>query len=187
MADPLITVAIARRLFSYDAETGKLYWNKRPRSDFGDDRHWNAFNTKSAGKEVGSPTKWGHLRFRLRKTGYQVHRVVWLMAYGEWPKQVDHIDGNPANNRLENLREVSQLLNCRNAARRKDNNSGITGISHAEKSNRWVATVGDSGRKIHLGHYKTLEEAVAARQAAVKVLGYHQNHGREKVNLSRPL
>ncbi|MBP8234471.1 MAG: HNH endonuclease [Rhizorhabdus sp.] len=179
MADPLITAEIARRLFSYDAKTGKLYWNSRPRSDFGDDRHWRAFNTKSAGKEVGSPTKWGHLRFRLRKTGYQVHRVVWLMAYGEWPEQVDHIDGNPDNNRLDNLREVNHLLNCRNAARRKDNTSGVTGISRTRRSGRWSAAISDGKNRVHLGDYRTLEEAIAAREAAAKVLGYHANHGRQ--------
>jgi hypothetical protein len=178
MADLVLTPEIARRLFSYDAETGKLYWNERPRSDFNSARHWNGFNTKSAGKEVGTPSKWGHLRFRIRKDSFQVHRVIWLMAYGEWPEQVDHIDGDPGNNRLENLREVNHLLNCRNAARRKDNSSGITGISRSSKSDRWVATIGDRGSQIHLGDYRTLEEAIAAREAAAKVLGYHVNHGR---------
>lgn len=181
MAVKTFTPERARRLFLYDHETGKLFWRERPRSDFLDARHWNGFNTKSAGREVGTPMKSGHLRVRFGEAGFLVHRIIWLIEYGEWPEQIDHIDGNPANNRLSNLREVNQLLNCKNAARRSDNQSGTTGISRASHSGRWVATISNDGQRVHLGQYKTLDEAVAARKAAEKVLGYHKNHGRENV------
>lgn len=68
--------------------------------------------------------------FLISKAAYRCHRVVWFLCKGEDPYgfEIDHIDGNPWNNKIENLRKVTRETNVRNAKKRKDNDSGVTGI-----------------------------------------------------------
>ena len=62
---------------------------------------------------------------------YPIHRVIWTLEVGEIPDEfiIDHIDGNPFNNTLENLRCIHSFDNPRNAKKRKDNKTGLTGVS----------------------------------------------------------
>ena len=89
-------------IFRYDPETGFLYWrhNKMGRQH---------------GKPAGHQSKNGYIRVMLDYRMYLAHRVIWLLSHKEWPSQhIDHIDGNPANNKLENLRDVSRSTNLLN-------------------------------------------------------------------------
>jgi len=102
------------------------------------------------------------------------HRVAWALHYGEWPKhEIDHINGNKRDNRIQNLRDVPHLLNQRNRGLRADNTSGADGVSWM-KAGFWRVTV--AGK--YLGIFKDFEAAVAARKSAEQAHGYHVNHGR---------
>lgn len=97
---------------------------------------------------------------------------------GEDPLVIDHINGNRGDDRFENLRDVTPLLNARNAALFSSNKSGFPGVEFHSRDLVWTAKIGVGGKQTHLGNFKTKEEAIAARIGAEVVLDYHVNHGR---------
>lgn len=110
----------------------------------------------------------------------RVSRVVWAMTYGYWPKlEIDHIDGNPLNNRIDNLREVDHVTNGRNQRTPTNNTTGVCGVYRYRTGDKWVAAIKVNYKKIHLGLFDTIEEAAAARKEAEIKYGFHENHGRE--------
>jgi hypothetical protein len=109
---------------------------------------------------------------------HQAHRVAWAIHFGEWPKFIDHINGDKTDNRIENLRAVSFVENTRNRKRPTNNSSGHAGIYWHTKERRWVARIGDGAGRKRLGSFLNLDDAVAARRKAEVDLGYHPNHGR---------
>ena len=131
-----------------------------------------------AGSVCGSPGGDGYLHFRYLGRHYYVHRVIWLVEHGEEAEQIDHINGNRTDNRIENLRSVSCMENMRNQKARKTNTSGVTGVSWCQHKKRWLARIHAGGRNRFLGYFKTLDEAKAERKSAEALHGYHANHGR---------
>lgn len=110
-----------------------------------------------------------------------LHRVLWEEANGPIPEgmQIDHINGDRYDNRLENLRVVTRQENMRNARRSCSNTSGVTGVSWNKRDQKWQAKIyDDNGKQVHLGFHANLDDAVAARKEAEERLGYHANHGR---------
>jgi hypothetical protein len=108
---------------------------------------------------------------------YSGSHLVWVLAKGCWPEEeIDHKDGNPMNNRIDNLRPATRIVNSRNLKLFKNNTSGHAGIQYKMSSKRWQVRAG----KCHIGVYDTLEEAIKARKAAIKKLGYHSNHGKTR-------
>ena len=165
-----LTPDALRKLVSYDPESGVLTWKPRAGK-----KNWNA---RFAGMECftardGKGYRHGSI---LGKT-MLYHRLAWVVYYGEFPTTVvDHINGDKDDNRICNLRQVSQKLNARNAKMSSRNKSGVTGVRYS--SGKWLADIGVDMRCIYLGSFNTFEEAVAARKAAEKLHGYHANHGR---------
>lgn len=93
------------------------------------------------------------------------HRLAWLYVHGRWPAdQLDHINGNRADNRIANLRESSQAENCGNVARHRDNRSGYKGVFSAR--DKWAAQICRNGVKRHLGVFDSPEAAHKAYCAA---------------------
>ena len=91
--------------------------------------------------------------------------------------QIDHIDRNPGNNRIENLREVTQIQNMQNTKIHSLNTSGVKGVSWNTKNRKWVAQVHVLGKKAYLGMYNTLEEAEAVvKEAREKYHGEYARH-----------
>lgn len=121
---------------------------------------------------ISNKTKVGDVAGRIGKRGYKyitvyfkkyyVHRVIWLMHYGFLPKYIDHIDGNPLNNRIENLRPCTASENLCNAKTRKNNNSGIKGVCWFKPRQKWRARINLNKKEYHLGYFDTKEEAEIA-------------------------
>lgn len=185
MEQPEITAEVARELLRYDPETGKLFWRERgpewfktPGRAEQDARTWN--RTFSGREAFTAGNGNGYRRGSLLDVKLYAHRVVWLMATGAWPAaQLDHINGDRSDNRLENLREATDAMNAVNKARADTNTSGVTGVSLCKRSGKWAAYIKRHRKKHHLGRYADLEDAVAARKAAERRFGFHPNHGRD--------
>lgn len=173
-----------RQLLSYDPESGILMWRSRSsewfisgaRSAQGCANNWNSMY---ADKRAGGMTQIGY-RYISLPGGAKTpeHRVIWAMAHNRWPKFIDHIDGDRTNNRLYNLREVSKAENSQNIAIPSDNTSGHIGVSWCKAYGKWQTGIGVNGKRVALGRYADLADAIKARKEAEIKYGYHANHGR---------
>lgn len=171
-------------LLRYDPETGKLFWRERGPEWFSDgaysaERRAAAFNAKNAGKEAFTAVSRGYKVGRIFDELHLSHRVIWAIETGQWPEgDIDHEDGDPANNRWGNIRDVSHADNNRNMKRPANNTSGCTGVSWHQRRRLWEAYIGYRIDRERLGWFKSLEDAIAARKAAEIRHGYHPNHDR---------
>jgi hypothetical protein len=167
----------------FELKDGELYWRERPQSHFRNHYAADLFNKKRAGTRVSlSLLRWGyygvHVSFRGTRQHALAHRLVWALANGRMPEaQIDHINGDPLDNRPSNLRSVTRQENSKNLARRFDNKSGVSGVTWRPATNRWSAQAQSGGRHYRQRSCKTFEEAVALRLQWEKELGYHENHG----------
>jgi hypothetical protein len=167
----MMTPSDLRQLVEYDPETGKLTW--KPRA--GNPR----FNNRLAGKPAFAQPSDGYLTGHINRKNYKAHRIAWAVAYGEWPNgDLDHINGDRSDNRIENLRVVDVAENARNLRLSRLNTSGVTGVSWFARDSKWWAKITVSRRVIHLGFFNNLSDAAAARRAAELAYGFHENHGR---------
>ena len=183
-----LTAEIVRELLYCNPNTGKLFWKERPLKYFKSERAARRWNTRYAGKEAfickdkDYNSKHGRIR---RKVGsifdknYYAHRIIWLHYYGCWPKdQIDHINHDTTDNRIINLREVSQLENQKNRSHQKNSTTGYTGVSWHKINKKYIARIKVNHKHIHLGSYDNLEEAVKARELANINYNFHPNHGK---------
>lgn len=182
-----ITPELCRQLLDYDAESGRLFWRKRPPEMFvdtgtgGNRANAARWNGQYAGREAlcaaCRPDKNRRSGTLLGRKVY-AHRVAWAIVYGEWPTHsIDHIDGDAGNNRIENLRDVSHGENMLNKWKAANNASGVNGVSWNKNRKKWEAYTKIGGKRCSLGHWKTIEEAQAARYAADRLLGFSKRHG----------
>jgi hypothetical protein len=175
---------LLHRLLRYDPDTGDLYWREREASDFSHTRrpdvHCAIFNKRFGGKKATSAPVRGYKIIGISRTYHlKAHRAAWVLTHGVWPDQIDHINGDRGDNRLANLRAVDGRTNARNQKLRSDNSFGCAGII-LKRNGKYEAQIGAGARRRSrfLGTFATLEEAIAARRAAERALGYHENHGR---------
>ena len=129
--------------------------------------------------EVGYPCSRGYLTIGFQGKKYFVHRVIWLIAKGEQPpSQLDHINNNITDNRIENLREATHTENMRNTRLRKDSKSGVKGVFWLEKRKRWVAKINHNKKCVFLGNFKELADATqAVKEARQKLHEEFANNG----------
>ena len=101
----------------------------------------------------------GYLRVFVLGKYYKAHRLAWFYIHGVWPDgQIDHIDGNKENNSFLNLRDVSQTINMYNQSKaHKHNTSNVIGVGVSGST--FVAKIKVGSKLIHLGTFKTKEEA----------------------------
>lgn len=167
-----------RDLLICDAEGGALTWRERPREMFATDKSFTVWNKRFAGKRaLNASNGKGYLRGMVNWRKMFAHRVIWAMHYGAWPVgEIDHINGDKADNRIVNLRDVSHGENTRNAAIRRDNRTGAVGVFKVGE--RYAAYIRSGKRRVDLGRHASFDEALSARRVAERKLGFHENHGR---------
>ena len=132
-------------------------------------------------KEAGYVSHYGYRIASFKNKRYPVHRLIWKLLKEDWPKnQIDHINQNRLDNRIENLREVSNQENNKNSTLRKTNKSGFNGISWCKDTKSWRASITVNGKNINLGRYKYLDDAIIIRKEANIYHGFSENHGKTK-------
>lgn len=168
---PLPPLELLNKRLRYDPDTGHLMWNALSPNDFVPkgrktaEEMCNNFNTAHAGKRAGSHNqKKGYWYIGVQQKVYAVHRIAWKMATGQDPEgEVDHINGDPEDNRIDNLQVVTRAENNRLKTRRRRTAAWRKGVVWTGST--WVATAGTPGRKsfVNLGQFETRDEAIHAR------------------------
>ena len=151
-----------REVLNYDPETG-LFTSVGVRKG----------SKFRKGDVVGNFNGMGYIIMMVDRKLYKAHRLAWLDFYGYLPEnQVDHINRVRHDNRIKNLREVTQTCNNRNTAMHRTNTSGVKGVVFCKRDELWAARVSLNNRSTYYGHYKNFEDAVRARWGAEKLLGF---------------
>ena len=181
----LLTSEHLNDLLRYDPDSGFLYWRARTPEMFEAGKRsaeWrcNNWNALYAGKPaLNCLTAGGYYHGKIHGKLYYAHRVIWCMIVGAWPEDhIDHENGDPEDNRFENLRDVTQAENQRNQKTHSTNTSGHLGVSWHKQRQKWNAKIQIDGRNKSLGLFDTLDAAIAARAIAEREHGFHENHGR---------
>jgi hypothetical protein len=175
MPKPLPSPELLRKLLRYEPETGKLFWLSRTLDIVPNERNMNSFNSQFAGKEAFiADNGEGYRKGGIFRRTYKAHRVIFAIAYGRWPThEIDHINGNKADNRLCNLREATRSQNQRN---RKPRGGASKYKGVYKKGNYWASAICFNGAQLHLGTFKNELDAYAAYCAASKK--HHGEYGR---------
>jgi len=154
----MITQERVRELFHY--KDGNLFWRVR-RSNV------------RAGSMAGCPNGNGYLHVQIDKKLYQAHRLIFLYHHGYIPENdIDHIDRNRSNNKIENLREVSRSCNMRNSTQQNSTSSGVKGLTWNKRDQKWKAYIVVNNISKYLGYYSDFTEAAAHRLAAEQCLDW---------------
>ena len=127
-----------------------------------------------AGKIFGK----GYVRVEIKGRAYLAHRLAFLYMTGKMPYNTDHINHIRHDNRWVNLREVTPSENQRNASKRKDNTSGITGVLRIKKTGKLQARIVINRKTKYLGTFDDFFEAVCTRKSAEVRYNFHENHGK---------
>lgn len=138
--------------FIYIPEVGKLKYRKKP--------------SGTSSEFAGTITSNGYTAVLVLGEAYKAHRVAWALYYRELPGihlVIDHINGSKSDNRIENLRLVTQSDNMMNGQLRSDNTSGFRGVCWCKARKRWHVIVSINRRRITIGRYINLEDAITAR------------------------
>lgn len=182
-AKALPSQEVLRQLLDYDPETGALTWRGRGVEWFKDGRQTrehNAaiWNSKNAGRPAFTAISTGYRYGAILDQNLLAHRVIWKMVHGVDPDHIDHINGNRSDNRLANLRNVDATANTRNSRIPNHNTSGHLGVSFDKGRCKWAAYITVSGRKVSLGRFACIGQAIKSRKEAARRHGFHANHGR---------
>lgn len=147
-----------RKLFLYDPESGILRWRVSP-----------AYHIP-VGAVAGSESH-GYLNVSIALVSHPVHVIAWAVHKGEWPSGfLDHINGDRSDNKIANLRVVTQAQNTWNRKISKRNSSGVTGVKFRKDAQKWVADILHNGEHQFLGYFEDFESAKQARLAREREL-----------------
>jgi hypothetical protein len=140
-----LTPERVRELFDY--RDGHLIWRESP-------------NAKVEAGSIAGTARANGYRVITVGNKFQAHRLVWLWHGRELSEQIDHINGDPSDNRIENLRAADNTTNAYNAALRTDNKSGVKNVSWCNTYNKWIVQILHRGGKV-TGRFRDLDEAKA--------------------------
>jgi len=152
VGDKVITQSELKSELNYNPKTGKFYWIKP-----GKGRRKNG---------VAGGLNNGYICISWKGKKYQAHRLAWLYIHGYLPENdIDHINRDRTDNRLTNIREASRSCNLRNRGNFKNNKSGVKGVFYNQYSS-FEVMIKINGKKINIGSFGDLTEAVCHRLAA---------------------
>lgn len=150
-----ITLDRLKEALRYDPSTGNFWWREQARG-------------RRLGQRAGRMAS-GYVQIHLDKKRYQAHWLVWFYHNGTWPTdEVDHINGNKLDNRIENLRLATRCENRQNHKMMKNNTSGFRGVHWSKKEGKWIASICIAGTQKRLGAFTSPEEASECYLAAKK-------------------
>lgn len=166
-------IASIKSTLSYDPETGVFI------------REASVFHSKK-GSVAGSSDSYGYRCIKIGSRKFKAHILAFVFMTGSRPPEfVDHINGDPADNRWVNLRACSQSENLRNTALRSDNKTGLHGVHWDISMNRWVATIRESEGRKKRKNFTSFLDAVAWRKSQELLHGYSVGHGRAETKVRR--
>ena len=155
------TQSRVKELLSYDANSGLFFWTK------------NRSNVK-AGAVAGCTSKNGYTLIRIDKKLFLAHRLAWIYCNGDdsVPDLIDHINGNKTDNRIENLRPATKVLNGQNrrAAQANNASSGLLGVAYISHTKKFTAYINKDERRQYLGLFENKEDAHEAYINAKRLL-----------------
>lgn len=178
----IITSKYINSILSYNETTGTLTWKKRPVDHFKSNKGFAVWNGKYSEKVAGcNHTNQNGKQYRLISIDskrYLEHRIIWLLSTGKHPtNEIDHINGNSLDNRIENLRDITRAENNKNFRLSKRNKSGFIGVCFDKAKGKYRAEIGINSKAKFIGYFETAEQASKARNKKSKEYGYHKNHG----------
>jgi hypothetical protein len=156
-AKKLPPVELLRERLSYNPETGELVWKTH-------------LHQKRVGVRADYATLNGYRKLAIGGDQYYAHRIIWKLTTGEDVGEdivIDHINNDPRDNRIVNLRAVSRSANTHNTRGKNllDAPIKVAGI-HKVREGKWRAIIFNNGKQIYLGLYDTVEGAITARLKA---------------------
>lgn len=161
MAAAILTQAFVQQALAYDPETGVFTWRASKRGSV------------KAGDSAGFTRSDGYIRIKVGQQAAWAHRLAWLYVYGVWPThQIDHINGDPSDNRIANLRDVLPRINMQNErhGRRRKCGGSLIGAHWSKVWSRWKSSINSGGRAVHLGWFDTEQQAHEAYVTAKRRL-----------------
>jgi hypothetical protein len=165
LKDDLAFAFVGQRLI-YDAESGKLFWREKDVSE----PNATSWNTRYAGKEAGSHDHAGYVTLNINGKHYRAHRLAWLLQFGVWPDiELDHINRNRSDNRIENLRLATKAQNAINSGVPANSSCGVKGVHWHSGARKWRAKIKVNGRSQHLGYFRDRAAASAAYDEAARI------------------
>jgi len=161
---------ILKEYFDYHKD-GKLVWKK------------STGRTAKIGNEAGYLNDNGYIQIRFQKKLYGAHRLIWVWHCGDIPmdKQIDHMDKNRSNNKIENLQLATNAQNSTNRSLNKRNKSGFNGVYFDKQKGKFVTCLTRLGKRKYLGCYDTAKEA---NEACVAYDSTHPKVFEPKMNIS---
>lgn len=166
---------LLKSCFQYDPLTGELWKIKR--------FNWKGELIPCKPTLMKCLDSYGYIQIHFGKVLYKAHRLIYHIVQGyPLPSEydVDHQNGVRSDNRWVNLRFVKRSDNSRNVGLRSDNTSGYQGVHYNKISGKYEASIYHNGRKVHLGRFQNIDDAILAREKAVTDYGYHENHGQRE-------
>jgi len=145
MAEQIINQEYLQSIFEY--KDGELFWKQNRRTN------------QVKGKKASCLGEIGYLKTKIKDVLYKNHRLIFMMHYGYLPKLLDHIDGNPTNNRIENLREATVAQNMMNSKMALNNTSGTKGVEWNKRLKKWTVRIQIDGKRKYFGSYYDIKVA----------------------------
>lgn len=159
----MVSQQLLHDLFTY--KDGELYWKIAPCKSVNVNQKAGYYNKK-------------YYKIKIKNKTYSLHRLIYMMFYGYVPEFIDHIDNNPKNNRIENLRPATKQQNNSNTKLRMDSTSGVKGVNWHKKQQKWNVRVSVNGNRQNIGVYDDPElaelVAVMAREKYHGAFARHQ-------------
>ncbi|NBW23602.1 MAG: Pathogenesis-related transcriptional factor and ERF protein [Caulobacteraceae bacterium] len=147
------------KILDYNPKTGKFF------------RKINTGSFGRIGEVLGYTTKRGYRKTSVCNIQLYDHQLAWLLFYSKWPdRQIDHINGNRSDNRISNLREATVSQNALNRSYQSNSKTKYKCINWKPDRKKYRVKIGVNKKYYHIGYFVNLDEAIKARDIAIKKL-----------------